>query len=635
LARPEAPPSARWVILRRVGSAVLRSSWLWGAVVLVLSWRLAIAGPQQGLDPSWQTGLRLAAHEHLRFGRQIIYTYGPLGFLSYPMLAYVGLARLSYVYDLVVNLALAVTLVWGLRRSFGSIWLAVPLALLALAVLTDAVVGLVAIGALGALQAPPSPRRTSLLLVVAGMIAGLETLVKFNTGTTVAAISLIAILALPDRRRWGMTAFVGSFALSTLVFWLLAGQQFGDLWAFFHTVLSVVSGYSQTLGLEQPERQWEYYAAALLVILGVVAAFRSGRAHEQPRRAGLVIVWLVLSYLEFKEGFVRHDEHSIQFFATLLVAFIGFRWASGWRTSGALLWMTFLFAYFGVTHADPGQMVHPVASTKLFFQDAGLMTNGSEIDGDIVKSRNALIAAYKLDTTTCDLVRGHSVAITPWEDSLAWAYSLYWLPPPEFQAFTAYTTLLDDANASTLARSTGPDRVLSQPPQSLDGRFPGFDAPAATRTLLCHFVPVSTTSAWEVLARVPDRCGIAQHLVSVRAADGQAVPVPTPPQPDEQIFVRIAGIQVSGLEQIRTLLFRSLPRYVTLNSAARFRLVSGTAGDGLLLSAPANADYPGAYRLAPDAKTIAVGVFDSTDSSKRLTFSFYAESIRPLPSSGP
>lgn len=159
------------------------------------------------------------------------------------------------------------------------------------------------------------------------MISGVEILVKLNTGTTVVGISAVTVLALPRDRRRTLAALGGSFAVTALTLWLLAGQRVGDLGAFAHTALAVISGYSQAMGLEDSGRYWEYWAAAGLVALGFLAVGRAGRSSTRPRRAGLVAVWALVSFLTFKQGFVRHDAHATLFLATMLGALVGFRWS--------------------------------------------------------------------------------------------------------------------------------------------------------------------------------------------------------------------------------------------------------------------------------------------------------------------
>ncbi len=38
-----------------------------------------------GLDASWAVGLNEASNRHLVYGRDIVFTYGPLGFILFPL----------------------------------------------------------------------------------------------------------------------------------------------------------------------------------------------------------------------------------------------------------------------------------------------------------------------------------------------------------------------------------------------------------------------------------------------------------------------------------------------------------------------------------------------------------------------
>ena len=61
----------------------------------------------QSIDGSWILGLNLASANHLEFGRDVAWTYGPLGFVFYPMdvgtnlaPAVVGLVLLEFLFHM-------------------------------------------------------------------------------------------------------------------------------------------------------------------------------------------------------------------------------------------------------------------------------------------------------------------------------------------------------------------------------------------------------------------------------------------------------------------------------------------------------------------------------------------------------
>jgi hypothetical protein len=141
------------------------------------------------------------------------------------------------------------------------------------------------------------------------------------------------------------------------------------------------------------------------------------------------------------------------------------------------------------------------------------------------------------------------VAVEPWETGAVWAYGLEWAPLPVFQPYSAYTPKLDRLNSAVVESTDGPERILVEngplvlaefPGRGVDGRFPGWDPPEQQRAILCNFAPLSTTRRWQVLGRVPDRCGPARPAGSAEASPGEAVPVPAP-GPGEVVFASIEG----------------------------------------------------------------------------------------------
>src|SRR5579863_8293968 len=58
-------------------------SWLLVPLIVeILSWQGMQLVGNALLDSSWQAALEMALHFHLAFGPQVIFTYGPLGFLT-------------------------------------------------------------------------------------------------------------------------------------------------------------------------------------------------------------------------------------------------------------------------------------------------------------------------------------------------------------------------------------------------------------------------------------------------------------------------------------------------------------------------------------------------------------------------
>ena len=196
--------------------------------------------------------------------------------------------------------------------------------------------------------------------------------------------------------------------------------------------------------------------------------------------------------------------------------------------------------------------------------------------------------------------------------------------------YQAYTSRLDETNAAKVESPTGPDRILREnelvvAPGStgdVDNRYPGWDPPAQARAILCNFVPLHTSARWQVLGRTSNRCSSPQLIRSVEADPGTTVPVPEPGR-NEVVFVRIYGAGVSGLERLSTFLLHARTRRLVVNGAQSYRLIPGTASDGLLLWGSDRIAEGGAFSQIPQARTIEV-----TGADGRLRFSFFRMRVR-------
>lgn len=140
------------------------------------------------------------------------------------------------------------------------------------------------------------------------------------------------------------------------------------------------------------------------------------------------------------------------------------------------------------------------------------------------------------------------------------------------QSYSAYTPTLDKLDAEALASKRAPERILLSSGGSIDGRVLSFDEGMTSRGLLCRYEPMRATSTFVVLGRSADRCSRSVPLSAVRADWGQAVPVPSP-GPGSLVYVRIGGVEVGGLEKLRSLLFKPNNREVVLDGTPH-RLVA-------------------------------------------------------------
>ncbi|HEY2052567.1 MAG TPA: hypothetical protein VGH14_01380 [Solirubrobacterales bacterium] len=617
--------------------AAKRASLWGGLIVALLGWQIGFQTPAAGIDPSWNAGLAMAVDQGLHFGREVVFTYGPLGFLNSRIVFFGGLSVLSFLYAGALYVLFCIGLVRALRRALPLL-AAMVVAFVAVAWLP---MPLVEVGLLTAvfacfwlLEAERSERALWVFVVAAATFAAPAALIKLSTGPPVAVILLVALIgARAGGRR--IATFVVVFVALVLALWLATGQSLGDIPAFVSRTIEISSGYSSAMLRSSDVAPWKVTAAVIAAIASglavVVAAWLWGGRDRATRWAGVVIAALV-SFAIFKEGVVRVDAgHLTLLFANAAVLWVAIG-MSGRRRGLMLAAAAIVFAAsLPVRPAGLTTQFDPVSNVRLAVEGARNLVAPGRRDAFTAAGRAGMQATYALAPQGLAALEGHTVAVEPWEVGAAWAYELDWDPLPVFQSYSAYTPQLDRLNAEAVEDPGGPERILRQntqvvvpefPTPDLDDRFLGWDPPEQARAVLCNFTPIWEDERWQVLGRVPDRCGPSRGIGSATAAAGEAVTVPTP-GPGEVVFARVHGAGVSGLERVQAFLFHAASRHAVVNGTTRYRLVPETAGDGLLLRAAPGLVNPGPFDPIPEAQTLAV-----EGGADRISYDFYALQLR-------
>lgn len=602
----------------------------------LLSWSVSMGTPAPGLDSSWNAGLAMATEQGLAFGREVVFSYGPLGFLQGQLVWFGDLAVLAFLFSASLYVAFCIALVWALRRSLPLLP-SVALAYLALAVLPllEQPLLVAAIAALALLEKERSPRFLWVFAIAAASFAAFEALIKLSIGPVVLAIFVLALVG-ARASRLVLAAFAGLFVGELLILWLASGQSLSTLGDFATNTLQIISGYSTAMLRDVDVPAWKVtlatIAAALLTI-ALIAGSATARFRDQRARWCAVALVAIAAFILFKEGVVRTDAgHLSLYFSSACVLWVAIPWAhSRWPW---LLAVAALIALAGIPVRPPGlpTRLDPVDNVRLAGESVRTLVSPGRRAEIERTGREGLQALYAIDPRMLAELRGRTVAVEPWEVAAAWAYELDWRPLPVFQNYSAYTAELDRLNADDAADPDGPQRILRENPllvlpefetRDLDNRYIGWDPPEQARAVLCNFVPLATDERWQVLGRVPDRCGPERALGSVEAGEGEPVEVPAP-GPGEVVFVRIDGAEVGGLEKLTTMLLHARIRDAVLDGTARYRLIPETAGDGLLLRADqrAVADL-GGFSPVPQARTIAV-----EGGGGELRYEFFATTLR-------
>jgi len=602
-----------------------------GLAVALLSWDLDFGSPGPYVDPSARAGLALAAKLDLQFGSDVVFSYGPLGFLRDTRVWFSGLAVVAFLYSALIHVLLSCGVVLALARTLP------PLAAFGAALLLLTVVNRVdeplALGALACLALARTQDCRALGAGVVGIavFAAVESLAKISIGPAIFIAGLVALIS--RRAGWRQIgAFCGIYAFGVLALWVLAGQGLSNLGGFVENSAAIVSGYSAEVALIGAPR-WQEAAAAVTLVALVAGAVVTAEG-DRRARWGTVGIVAFLGFGLFKEGVTRLDAPHLElFFATAAIFWVGLGWSRR-QAVVALVGAAALVAV-SIDAAPPGGGSRIDVFANL--ERAGIagrnLVSPSRLEEIESDAREQMTASYGMDPRILNALDGRTVAIDPWEVGAVWAYYLDWEPLPVFQPYAAYTASLDEVNAEAVAGPDGPDAILRQntelldpqfPSGAIDGRYRGWESPLAVRMTLCRFRPEITTAGWQLLMRTPDRCGEPRPLGSVDAVYGEEVPVPAA-GPRDLVYAEIDGTGPSALGRLQTLLLRGDIQHAVLAGGRGYRVVGGTTENGLLLRGPAEL-HRGPYAVVPQTETIELEGGDGP-----LRFDFYAMALRPAP----
>jgi hypothetical protein len=547
--------------------------------------------PVVGLDAGWETAINVARQDHLKFGRDIQFTYGPWGFLDFPL----AVSRVNLILGVAFTLfalivawfPLRATLNTFLTRNSASIAATVTLVV---AMPIGGASGVLLFGIALAVMNYVGRRTngaTGWLPAFGAACAALTLQIKFSEGVFLTVIVALACLFAPAHKiRRCVEAFL-VYVAATALAWVTSGQSMSDFSSWFRTSVAISSAYSEAMSTDDYPNFVGYALIFALIVTVLVYMARKGRADGWRTNAGVFAVAAVTLYLAFREGTDRHDTGHVYYFylwaIPALAWFVAFGRSRLFRIS--VLVVVVAMTYSGVT-------VNPTlvqarwapaveAALKAGYQ-ADLLTN----------ARNTARAQYNLPPNIVAALANHPMAVDGFEDTLPWAYTFQWSPPPFFQSYYAYTEKFDRENASWLRNSADDQKILRPASTAIDYRYSLWDPPQYVLAEMCYMRPGDNTSTWLVLQKSTNRCGTPSAVSTIRTAPGQVIDVPTA-GPSQIVTMSFDGDQPNILVKAGRALNKPLsPLQVNTGDPTSYRLPRELANGPLIVSVPSSVGWP-------------------------------------------
>jgi len=549
-----------------------------------------------GLDNSWRVALHRTTIEGLRYGREVILTYGPLGYLRFPILISRNLWLKSVVYTITNHLLFFFTLFLFIRKEKPDWkrWLYLVVIVFAGLRIIQTLLGVVAAQTIISLFILNylylnAEKPNSLLGILLGILHSILLYIKFSDGLSALFLLLpFILLLLFEKRVRGVFVILTGYLSAVVILGLLLIGPPGDVALFFYNSFQIADGYINSTAKDGP--MWQVYVALLswVVYLGFMSYALFKR--DSPRIKYLFLA-VGLLFVSFKHGFVRHDLHVLNFFFiwTMVFTLYYLITSSGksFLKQVALLFSLVLFFAFGASGSFHVSMISPsILLEKLhdIKMSIHMIADENFMNSQAVNERK-LYESYSLKAKTYQLISGHTVDFFPWDISIAEQYGLRWIPRPLFQSYFAFTEYLDLLNKRHFSSNHSPEFILYSF-KSIDGRYPLFDEPATFSTLLKRYQPVSIDGEFIVLRKKGTYEEPREHTV-LTSVGKIGVGIPIPKDTDGYLFGRIY-IDSNIWWKIAKLFYKPPQVYIQFvvdgNITQPYRFLPSNATNGVSLS---------------------------------------------------
>jgi hypothetical protein len=586
---------------------------LFYAVILLSAWRpqfFSIETVGDGLDSGWAFALHVFHAKGFQHGRDLVFPYGPLGFLE-PRFYHPD----TYIALLFRSAAFAVVLWFGMW-SYGraalpnvlvrGVWLTIVTTLASVTVRTidhtpefflcallllihfhrsrGTVVARTPTTVARTLSGPRGEEAAWWLLIASLALAGSIKFSYFMSG--LATVLVISIDELTRKRV--PKAFLG-FAVLYVCCHVAAGQSLASIVPYLVASSDLAAGYSAAMTFAGPfAGMVGFLTSAAALLFAAVPRLPASRRQQSFFAMGLIaVVWIL-----FKQGYVRHEPpHAISAIGELLmivVLYLPLALQRRRKADALMLWsIAFVPAAlltWVVSSALSGVgLLGQVSLTMQTLQrnvaaSVRLIQQGTEpLQRQYQMSIGNLVQQFPLPSSI------GAVDVYPWDVWLPLIHDVPYRPRPVFQSYAAFTPKLSEMNAHHLMSASTPTLLFQV--KTIDVRLPTVDDALSWPFILNNYAIRSIDGPQVTLARLPDvRPPATRQLQQLVVTMGKPFVLPN----HDGLTTLAVRVRPSLLGRLWTIAYRgptiALELWTRTGERHRFRYLQSLSGVPFIVS---------------------------------------------------
>lgn len=626
----------------------------WILVLSALIAPLPVSFPGPNLDTSWQAAMNDAYLHRLVWGTQIIWTYGPYGFLDSVHYYSASTWIWSFVAAVTVNVAFLTTLAIFLINLEAPWWMWLTLGVALLLPITrslevDAELLLISVFLLH-LAVTSRWRFAVLFTVPAGFSLALLALLKGNYAAGGLGVIVCFFVLAALARRWrAVLGLAGATGISLVGLWALS-EPLAGLPAYLRSMYEIVIGYSAAMSVWIEEVTISTFWAEVEVAIGAAILVAAGvtlivmGVKRDLRAFSLALFAVPVTFITYKEVFVRYGPgrlpvlYGAVIVLALPIMFESIRsrlsWPARLAPGFSLALCVLLLLGLGATPLQTPISPDPLSNVQARLQgyeEAGRLIASPSLQREQDARTAAALRYYRFPPKFRSELHQGTFDAYPVDPDLGYAYGFHWDPRPVLQSYQGNTPYLDQADASHYAGAGGPHHVLFSV-FGMDGRYGLFDEPATVRSLVYCYRVADSDGLFLLLQRRGATCvePRLRRLNTVVAPLGTYVTVP---HATGRVYADV-HVRYSLFGQAADLAYRPSELHIQFHygvdqTSPRFRYIPAVGVDGLLVSSyvanPADFQRVMANEPTTPIDALRVVAANPREYEATMTVTFYTD----------
>ncbi|PKP59572.1 hypothetical protein CVT91_06510 [Candidatus Atribacteria bacterium HGW-Atribacteria-1] len=544
-----------------------------------------------GLDPSWQFAINYFFENDIQYGRDVLFPYGPFGFLLYPK----PIGNIILITAIVTGIFKIIFIYFSLyfnrffkneSNLFTNSFVILLTAFIAFHIRLDSLLFFLILE----LLLFHNTNKKSYFLIFSSFLVALLLLIKVSFGVIasllLAAYLVLNYLSIRKIRNILLSSLV--FTTTFLLIWFfLYGNLIGIL-DYFIALFEFSNGNSSAMTINHSNNWWAFliYLISFISIPFVI---------KDKYVLLLFIIMVIPVFLYFKYAMSRLDH--IGFFLIFLFQYLYIIILISKKInkeSLLLLSVVFLsFSLFVSLTPYSNSVRNFISPTFIKSKFSSQFLTPNEHFEFLKNESNRLIKSQKLNPNVLSIIKSSSIDMYPWEISYVAANKLNWTPRPVFQSYISYTPYLDLKNADFFESKYAPEFLLwdkISEVKSIDNRYLLNDEPLTIYQILNHYEIVFENNQFFIFKRtLSDNLDIPKIINSKNYTWGKWIWIPIENKLNSNNILRAKiNIERTIFQKIKKTFYKEFDVHIIYKfedgSEKKYRLVVDNSKNGVWIN---------------------------------------------------